>query len=77
MEQTMTLRQQITTRQPTQAPHEAQAEREAFQAGVEVTIDGVQEFPAPIKPFNNDVPRVRTDKVVQPTGMPPADWSIA
>lgn len=64
-------------RQPTMAPHEAEEDREAFKAAVEVTIDGVQELPVPIKPFANDVPRVRTDRVIKPTGMPPADWSLA
>ena len=59
------------------APHEAEQAREDFMSGVEVTIDGVQELPVPIKPFANDVPRVRTDRVIKPTGMPPEHWGLA
>lgn len=65
-----------TPRQSSLAPHEAEEDREAFKAGVEVIVDGVQEVPEPFKPFANDVPRVRTDRVVKPTGMPPAEWAV-
>ena len=59
------------------APHEAEQAREDFKSAVVVIIDGVQELPVPIKPFANDVPRVRTDRVIKPTGMPPEHWGLA
>lgn len=27
--------------------------------------------------FSNDVPHVRGERVVKPSGMPPSDWSLA
>ena len=46
-------------------PHELDQEREDFLDGVEVT-----------ELFNNDVPSVMGEKVVKPTGMPPAEWGL-
>jgi hypothetical protein len=27
--------------------------------------------------FSNDVPHVKGERVIKPTGMPPADWSLS
>lgn len=60
-------------RKPSLTPHELHLERIDFLAQVEVLVDGVKEIPL----FANDVPHVRTDKVVKPTGMPPAEWALS
>lgn len=54
------------------APHELDQQRKDFLNNVDVTIDGVKEIPA----FNNDVPHVRNERVIKPTGMPPDHWRL-
>lgn len=46
-------------------PYELGQERDDFLDGVEVT-----------ELFNNDVPHVRHERVIKPTGLPPEDWRI-
>lgn len=59
-------------RKPSLTPSELHKERDDFLAQVDVLVDGVKEIPL----FANDVPHVRTDKVVKPNGMPPAEWAL-
>lgn len=59
-------------RKPSLTPSELHKERDDFLSQVDVLVDGVKEIPL----FANDVPHVRTDKVVKATGMPPAEWAL-
>lgn len=63
------------------APHEEAEMRAESLAHIdvsEVSADEAAEFfPAlPVKLFEHQYGRVRTDKVIQATGMPPAEWSL-
>ena len=66
-----------TNRQPWLTPHEAQAEREAFEAAVEVqeatATDGLMASVG----TKNEVPHSRGEKVVQLRAAPSADWTLS
>lgn len=53
-----------------QPEHERAEELASMQANFEANVKVVELF-------ENDVPHVRTDKVVKPTGMPPAEWALS
>ncbi|MGJ7497496.1 hypothetical protein ACSFA8_20810 [Variovorax sp. RT4R15] len=66
-----------TTRQPSQAPHEAQAEREAFEAAVEVKEATASDWLMATVGAQNEVPHSRGEKVVQLRAAPSEDWSLS
>ena len=72
-----------TNRQPSQAPHEAQAEREAFEGGTEVReAEPLEWLDATLGPLVEhiepvDVPHVRGELVKTLKAAPLASWSLS
>lgn len=60
------------TRTPSRSLQEEAEMRAQDLKGLEV-IEG---DPQALRLFAHEYGRVRTDRVVQPTGMPPAEWGI-
>lgn len=59
-------------RQPARSLQEEADMRAQDLKGLEV-IEG---DPSALRTFANEYGRVRTDRVIQPTGMPPAEWAL-
>ena len=39
-------------------------------------LEVIEGDPSALRTFTHEYGRVRTDRVIQPTGMPPADWEL-